>query len=129
MSVGDDLNDGLDYNFENIESENEGSFVDEEFTAGDDNEESLQVATGQKRVREDPEQPQPKKKKTKKAKHWSSQVPEIAKSAKSSQYDFLKDQLKSVYSKLSDIEIEERLIPGERIDIHQSELIVNQRLL
>lgn len=112
MSYGDDLNDGLDYNFDNIESENEGSFVDEEFAAGDDNEESLQLATGQKRVRDDAEQPQ-QKKKTKKTKHWSSQVPQVAKSAQSSQYDFLKDQLKSVYGKLSDIEIEERIIPGE----------------
>ncbi|TIB00639.1 hypothetical protein E3P96_02598 [Wallemia ichthyophaga] len=116
MSYGDDLNDGLDYNFDNIESENEGSFVDEEFAAGDDNEESLQLATGQKRVRDDVEQPQQKKKKTKKTKHWSSQVPQVAKSAQSSQYDFLKDQLKSVYGKLSDIEIEERVIPETAID-------------
>lgn len=116
MSNGDDLNDDLDYNFDNIESDNDGSFVDEEFMAPNDNEETLQVATGKKRERDDAEpqqQTQQKKKKPKKTKQWFSQVPDIAKSSESSQYDFLVDQLKSAYSKLSDIELEEKLIPGE----------------
>lgn len=116
MSNGDDLNDDLDYNFDNIESDNDGSFVDEEFMAPNDSEETLEVATGKKRERDDAEpqqQTQQKKKKSKKTKQWFSQVPDIAKSSESSQYDFLVDQLKSAYSKLSDIELEEKLIPGE----------------
>lgn len=119
MSNGDDLNDDLDYNFDNIESDNDGSFVDEEFMAPNDNEETLQVATGKKRERDDAEpqqQTQQKKKKPKKTKQWFSQVPDIAKSSESSQYDFLVDQLKSAYSKLSDIELEEKLIPESSIE-------------